>query len=353
MLQTGRVTSMRHRLDRLQALHASDVRSSGYGLPPILTWNSGPPRSLRWDSRQRSVKRTASLIEVRSVRDSTSTGLEQKPETTQSDWVVAVIAPALPPEAPPEADIFEFVRRQLPDTSLYEDPADCLAQLPPDRGVVFLLDASLARDTGLVWLTIFAETGRGPILLIEDREDADLQRAAIRAGAQGSLTRESFTGSGAWLRPHCKLALDQFRLSSTHKQTERRLDAAHLNDARRDERDREYAERIERYIRDTMHEFRTPLTAIGEFSAILTDGLAGDLNKRQLEYLAYVSEGVGQMIGLFETFHDSMRMRLDMIPATPRKVHVEEILDSACDRSNTRKVRFDIEFGEVKATLDP
>ena len=289
-----------------------------------------------------------------SVRSAPSKATDQASDSqAQDEWVVAVVSPSLPPDATDETDIFEFIRSQLPRASWYEDPADCLAQLTPDQPVVFLLDARLARETGLVWLTIFAETGRGPILLIEDSEDESLHRAALRAGAQGSLARESFEGSGAWMQPYFQLALDHFRLTSQARKSERALDAARLEEARRDERDREACERIERFVRDTLHEFRTPLTAIGEFSAILTDGLAGSLNRRQTEYLAYVSEGVQQLVELYDTFRDSMRMRLDLLPANPRAVQLDEIVERACKRAENNKVRFDVNIGDARATLDP
>ena len=61
------------------------------------------------------------------------------------------------------------------------------------------------------------------------------------------------------------------------------------------------------FLSHVSHELRTPLTAIYQFITILSDGLAGELNEQQREYLEIVHRNVKQMQAMVGDLLDAAR----------------------------------------------
>src|SRR5207248_4380619 len=67
-------------------------------------------------------------------------------------------------------------------------------------------------------------------------------------------------------------------------------------------------EEIQNFYHTLSHELKTPLTSAREFISIVMDGLAGDLNETQLEYLGLARESCNQLRICINALFDATRL---------------------------------------------
>tara|TARA_R110002073_G_scaffold336260_1_gene531293 strand:+ start:19253 stop:21157 length:1905 start_codon:yes stop_codon:yes gene_type:complete len=90
----------------------------------------------------------------------------------------------------------------------------------------------------------------------------------------------------------------------------------------------EVTETALRFTSDVAHEFRTPLTVIKEFALILDDGLGGEVNEKQSEFLGLISEATGDLVQLVDDFLDTDKLRAQRLPVHRQSIPPEEIIES-------------------------
>ncbi len=68
-----------------------------------------------------------------------------------------------------------------------------------------------------------------------------------------------------------------------------------------------------RFVENACHDFRSPLTVIKEFAAIIAEGLAGDVNEEQAEFLQIILTRVDQLSQMVDGILDASRLESDLI----------------------------------------
>jgi PAS domain S-box-containing protein len=71
------------------------------------------------------------------------------------------------------------------------------------------------------------------------------------------------------------------------------------------------------FLSHVSHELRSPLTAIKQFSSILLDGLAGELNKKQHEYQEIVQKNIGQLQSMIDDLLEVTRLETGKLTVEP------------------------------------
>ena len=87
------------------------------------------------------------------------------------------------------------------------------------------------------------------------------------------------------------------------------------------------------FISVASHQLRTPLTAIKLFVEMLSTGKAGQLNKKQKEYIEDVSISTERMIGLVNDLLNLSRLESGKLKAKPSEVRIDEVVKSAIDEA--------------------
>jgi signal transduction histidine kinase len=82
----------------------------------------------------------------------------------------------------------------------------------------------------------------------------------------------------------------------------------------------------DQFLSHVSHELRTPLTAIYQFVTILYDGLAGELNTEQREYLSIVLRNVKQLQNMIGELLEATRAEAGKLAIDPRRVLVNEAI---------------------------
>jgi PAS domain S-box-containing protein len=109
------------------------------------------------------------------------------------------------------------------------------------------------------------------------------------------------------------------------KLAEAEVERAHLLLTAQNTRLLELTKQAHRFVDDVSHEFRTPLTVIKEFGAIIADGLAGPLTDEQGQYLGIIDNAVLDLNQMVEDFLDSSKLRAGRLRVDRRPQAIEKI----------------------------
>ncbi len=85
------------------------------------------------------------------------------------------------------------------------------------------------------------------------------------------------------------------------------------------------------FISHVSHELRSPLTAIKQFSTILANGLAGDLNEDQLQYQQIVLKNVNQLQSMIDDLLEVTRLETGKLNVNPTRASVFEAASYSVD----------------------
>lgn len=99
------------------------------------------------------------------------------------------------------------------------------------------------------------------------------------------------------------LAINEALIIGSVRQHERTEAAEALEQRRQDQ-----LQFKDEFLSHVSHELRSPLTAIKQFSSILLDGLAGELNKEQHEYQEIVLKNIGQLQSMIDDLLEVTRL---------------------------------------------
>lgn len=80
------------------------------------------------------------------------------------------------------------------------------------------------------------------------------------------------------------------------------------------------------FVDNVSHEFRTPLTVIKEFTAIIVDGLAGPVSQQQAEYLRTVLDRVDDLATMIDDMLDISKLEAGLLGIARKPCLLEDVL---------------------------
>jgi hypothetical protein len=145
---------------------------------------------------------------------------------------------------------------------------------------------------------------RQPIIVLAGSSDRDLDLRVVEAGAMDCIPMADLTP--ALLERSIRHALVHEHLVARARGEIESLsvEIGRLNMLR---------DAGHRFVDNACHDFRSPLTVIKEFSSIIADGLAGDVNEEQAEFLGIVLTRVDQLSHMVDSILDASRLESDLI----------------------------------------
>ncbi|MFM1823827.1 MAG: hypothetical protein RI967_2093 [Planctomycetota bacterium] len=93
----------------------------------------------------------------------------------------------------------------------------------------------------------------------------------------------------------------------------------------------EMTERAHRFVDEVSHDFRTPLTVIREYAALVADGVGGEVTPVQESWLRTVEDAANDLSHMVEDFLDSSRLRAGRLRVDRRPVRPEAIVGGVLD----------------------
>ena len=113
------------------------------------------------------------------------------------------------------------------------------------------------------------------------------------------------------------------------------------------------------FLANMSHELRTPLNSIIGFSEVLVDGLSGELNEEQFEFINNVRTSGLHLLDLINDILDLSKIRAGMMELSPESVELINLIKETCATLRTqaekKKIAILYEFpdGELYAEIDP
>jgi PAS domain S-box-containing protein len=104
------------------------------------------------------------------------------------------------------------------------------------------------------------------------------------------------------------------------------------------------------FLSHVSHELRSPLTAIKQFTTILLNGLAGELNKEQREYQQIVLKNIRQLQAMIDDLLDVTRAEAGKLGVNPESTSVA---DAVTDSFNTLRVSSEAKGVSLASELPP
>ncbi|GJM22727.1 MAG: hypothetical protein DHS20C15_26420 [Planctomycetota bacterium] len=215
-----------------------------------------------------------------------------------------------------------------------------LAALEMEEPDLVLLDLSLPDADGLQGLHRVQEMAPSvPVVVVSGHADDDIAREAVRQGAQDYLSKDQLD---------TRVLLRSIEHARERKRLITQLDESH----------REELRRKDLFLSHVSHEFRTPLSAIQQFTSILVDGLAGPLTADQLDYLQVVLRNVGELKRMVEDLLEATRASAGRLCVQTSSLDlssvIREVVHCAEARAKENDIRLHCQVSETRPVLgDP
>lgn len=250
------------------------------------------------------------------------------------------------------------VARQTPDVIF-------LDQGLPDTQGVHLIDEIRKRNCD------------SPVVMLTASEDVRVAAAAMRAGAVDFIVKDLNEYFYENIVPTAIRAVDKWnndkeleylreqqeeqarrtnefnrQLRTNNEKLERAhelIEASHQQLRKKNRRLSELYETAHRFVDNVSHEMRTPLTVIKEFLSITLDGLAGELNEQQQEYLGIAMSKTNDLAQMVDDMLDISKIEAGLLRTDRTRSTVEDILSRVRDTlarkadSNNVRLEYDVQ----------
>ena len=204
--------------------------------------------------------------------------------------------------------------------------SDALTSLRERDYDVVVLDLSLPDSSGLAGLEAIREIDPSiSIVVMTGLSDDDTARQSLERGAQEYLVKGE--DPSAVLRRTVLHAIQRQMFTEENRRLMNELAGAKRSLEDRNEVLAGMCKTAHQFVDDVSHEFRTPLTVIKEYVALLREGLLGPLNEQQREYLAVAGIRTDDLATLVDDMLDTSRLEAGLLGMTRRACAVSELLD--------------------------
>ncbi len=162
-----------------------------------------------------------------------------------------------------------------------------------------------------------------PFIIVSGTVGEDLTVAAIKAGAQDYLMKDTLARLAVSVQRELREARERVQHRASREAAEQAL------------RDKHHAEAANlaksRFLAHMSHELRTPLNAILGFSELLDQDLAGALLPQQREFVGYVLDSGRHLLKLITDILDLSKIEAGKLELQLEKTSFEAVATSVCE----------------------
>ncbi len=228
-----------------------------------------------------------------------------------------------------ESDAAHRIRAALPSAdglSLCFEHADSAANArqhlqhtPVD---LVLLDPAGCGDCGLEGLAgLYESAAEASVVVLAESEEESSTIAAVvsddRVADERDIVLKTELTPGAMRR--------MLRYAVERRTMRQRLQRVRESLQRKTRQLSDLHQTALRFADHVSHEFRTPLTVVKEFATLVRDGLAGEVNSQQREFLAIVNDRCDDLAILVDDMLDVSKLDAGMLSVWRRKTDLGEV----------------------------
>jgi signal transduction histidine kinase len=227
-----------------------------------------------------------------------------------------------------QAERAEFATAGPLEIHTYSDPIEALVNLPAEPICVAIIDYNMPGCTGVDWLPKLVGAGVGPVILLTNQTGAKTAVEAFHAGAADYLVKSDVVADDPRLGKAVREAVHRYRLEARNRTLTRELKLLNAELESKNKHLHELTETAHRFVDDVAHDLRTPLTVIGQYASIITDGLGGPVTDRQRDHLSVISTASREMSEMVDDFLDSSKLKTKTLSVDRERHSAQELFES-------------------------
>ena len=260
---------------------------------------------------------------------------------SETDLINNPVAILLIEDTPTDA---ELVQRLLKNNSVplsidwVQSLSEAIETLQHTEFDLILADLGLPDSDGTETVDLLkAVNEHVPIIALTGRSDEDVGLAAIRAGANEFIPKDTL--SKPIISRAINYTIERCRLTKTLREANTRLEKSN-------KRLEQMYNMSQQFVDNVSHEFRTPLTVIREFAAIVRDGIDGPVTKEQSQRLSTLINRSDDLSRMVDDLLDTSRLEVGLLKAF-RKTHdvsvvVKQVERMLRQRAAAKKIKIKI-----------
>jgi len=184
---------------------------------------------------------------------------------------------------------------------------------------VCLIDYRLGKWTGVDLLREAIDAGaKVPFIMLTGQDNREIDVEAMQAGAADYLAKDDI--SAPVLKRSVRLALARQQHLTAERESQELLKKANLELS-------ELYKTAHQFVDNVSHEFRTPLAVIKDFASILSEGLAGEVNEEQQEYLSIINNRVDDLAVMVDDMLDISKLEAGLLCVARQESSLDRIFD--------------------------
>jgi signal transduction histidine kinase len=219
-----------------------------------------------------------------------------------------------------------------------DDPAQAVEFMQKNGHDIYLLcDDGAAGSAAEIVRSSMRAGCSGPIIVLSGNFDTHSDLGAVAAGAADYISLDDLTPGLLDRSIRHALFRHQDKARARSEIEALTTERTRLNLLR---------EANHRFVENACHDFRSPLTVIKEFASIIAEGLSGEINEEQAEFLQIILTRVDHLSHMVDGILDASRLESDVIGVRREEHAVAKLIDQSKatieQRAATHKVQ--IEF---------
>lgn len=223
-----------------------------------------------------------------------------------------------------------------------------------------IADVSLADTQGLETVRLLCESLPGtPIIVLTSLEDEIMAHAALELGAQDYLVKHDILTASALGGDRLYRSI-HYSIQRQKSQQEVQLLVEELTKSQclleaKNVRLKQLCDTTQIFVDNVSHEFRTPLTVIKEYSALIRDGAVGTVNAQQVSMLNVIDDRTDDLNTMVDDLLDISRMEAGLLGLCRQERDFNEIVEylmpSLRRKALVRNVQLEIEIPNPLPTV--
>lgn len=203
---------------------------------------------------------------------------------------------------------------------------------------LIMTDLGLPDSTGVETVVLLRGLPhRLPIIALTGQDDEGLGLDAIRAGADDYIPKVMV--SRPIISRAIEYSIERFRMA------EEIMDANRLLESKNARLDQMY-QMSQQFVDNVSHEFRTPLTVIREFAAIVRDGIDGPVTAKQQARLSTLIHRTDDLANMVDDLLDTSRLEAGLLKTCRQEHDLSEIIGQVekmlQKRAKTKKISLQV-----------
>lgn len=166
-----------------------------------------------------------------------------------------------------------------------------------------------------------------PLIVLTSFESDEQARLSLKAGAQDYICKDQMDpnvlGLAMWR------AVERQKICAENERMCEMLKSQRMELKKKNERLQQLVETAHRFVDNVSHEFRTPLTVVREYASLMRDGVLGDINEEQAEFLDVINYRVDDLNTMVDDMLDSSKLEVGLMGTHRETTHPDRIIERA------------------------